>query len=71
VGGVGIDLIFGVLPGMLLIKYGAGKVRFFGYVIVICFSIVLMYELGQELGMLHIHPDVEYWNVSHKGMTLH
>ena len=69
VGGVGIDLIFGVLPGMLLIKYGAGKIRFFGYVIVICFSIVLVYELGQELGLLHIHPDAEYWNVSHKGLT--
>ena len=71
VGGVGIDLIFGVLPGMLLIKYGTGKIRFFGYVIVFCFSIVLMYELGQELGVLHIHPDAEYWNVSHKGMTPH
>ncbi|MCP4576060.1 MAG: tryptophan/tyrosine permease [Deltaproteobacteria bacterium] len=71
VGGVGIDLIFGILPGGLLIKYGRGKVRVFGYVIVVCFSAVLMYELGQEFGLLHIHPDVEYWNVSHKNMVPH
>ena len=71
VGGVGIDLIFGILPGGLLIKYGRGKVRVFGYVIVACFCVVLMYELGQEFGLLHIHPDVEYWNVSYKNMVPH
>ena len=71
VGGVGIDLIFGILPGTLLIKYGRGKVRAYGYVIIICFSVVLMYELGQEFDLLHIHPEVEYWNVSHKGMSHH
>ena len=56
VGGVGIDVIFGILPGVLLIKYGRGNFRFFGYVIVICFSVVLAYELAQELGLLHIQP---------------
>ncbi|MBT3257927.1 MAG: tryptophan/tyrosine permease [Deltaproteobacteria bacterium] len=71
VGGVGIDLIFGILPGWLLIKYGRGKVRVLGYVIVACFSVVLIYELGQELGLLHIRPHVEYWNVSHKSIVPH
>jgi len=71
VGGVGIDLIFGILPGALLVKYGRGKVRTYGYIIIVCFSVVLMYELGQELGLFHINPDVEYWNVSHEGMTPH
>ena len=59
VGGVGIDLIFGILPGVLLIKYDGGKTKALGYVIVACFSVVLMYELGQGLGLLHIHPDAE------------
>ncbi len=65
VGGVGIDFIFGILPGVLLIKYASGKTRIWGYIIVACFSVVLVYELGQELGLLHIHPDAEYWNVFH------
>jgi tyrosine-specific transport protein len=69
VGGVGIDVIFGILPGALLIKYGTGKVRAIGVVIVLCFCVVLIYEMGQELGMLHIKPEVEYWNVSHRGVS--
>jgi len=64
VGGIGIDLIFGILPGILLIKYCQGKKRAYGYFIVACFAVVLIYELGQEFGMLHIHPDAEYWNVN-------
>ncbi|MCJ7683793.1 MAG: hypothetical protein MUO68_05815 [Desulfobacteraceae bacterium] len=63
VGGIGIDLIFGILPGILLIKYCQGKKRAYGYFIVACFAVVLVYELGQEFGLLHIHPDAEYWNV--------
>ena len=62
VGGVGIDLIFGILPGVLLIKYSQGKKRAYGYFIVVCFAIVLFYELGQESGLLHISPHAEYWN---------
>ncbi len=62
VGGVGIDLIFGILPGALLIKYNRGKKRAYGYFIVACFAVVLFYELGQELGLLHISPNAEYWN---------
>ena len=62
VGGVGIDLIFGILPGALLIKYNRGKKRAYGYFIVACFAVVLLYELGQELGLLHISPNAEYWN---------
>ena len=54
VGGVGIDLSFGILPGALLIKYSRGKKRAYGYFIVACFEGVLFYELDQELGLLLI-----------------
>ncbi len=62
VGGVGIDIIFGILPGVLLIKYGRGTKRAFGCFIVACFTVVLFFELGQEFGFLAISPHSEYWN---------
>ncbi len=63
VGGVGVGTLFGILPGMLLIKQGApgSMMKKAGYGLVIFFLIVLVVELMQETGMLHISPDVEYW----------
>lgn len=66
-GGVGINILFGILPGVLLIKYANGRAmhRWSGMVLVALFSIVLAIELGQEMGLLHISPDVEYWTAKH------
>lgn len=63
VGGVGIGTLFGILPGLLLVKQGApgSMARKIGYSLVCFFTIVLVVEVLQELGMLHISPDVEYW----------
>ncbi len=65
VGGVGIGLIFGVFPGVLLVKYSSRRGRLLGWVIVVAFAAVLVFELAQEFGLLQIHPDVEYWSVRH------
>ncbi|MDC0336410.1 tryptophan/tyrosine permease, partial [Pseudodesulfovibrio sp.] len=64
VGGVGVGTLFGILPGILLIKQGGpgSMMRKAGFGLVIFFLIVLIVEVMQELGMLHIHPDVEYWS---------
>lgn len=64
VGGVGVGTLFGILPGMLLIKQGepGSRTRRIGYGLVVFFTIVLVVEVMQELGMLHISPDVEYWS---------
>ncbi len=63
VGGVGECIIFGILPGFIVWKYstpGSFK-RMSGIVLIVCFSAVLLIELGQETGLLHLSPDVEYW----------
>lgn len=62
VGGVGIDLIFGILPAVLLIKYSRGKMRSFGWVLALAFGAILLLEIGQETGMSHLAPDLESWS---------
>lgn len=60
---MGVGTLFGILPGMLLIKQGASGswTKKAGYGIVAFFLIVLIVEVLQEMGILHISPDVEYW----------
>jgi tyrosine-specific transport protein len=64
VGGLGVGTLFGILPGLLLIRQGASgsRRRLAGWVVLAFFSFVLLVETGQELGMLNISPDAEYWN---------
>jgi len=66
-GGIGINILFGILPGVLLVKYGRPGTlkRIAGYVMIVAFALVLIVELGQEVGLLHISPDIEYWTASH------
>jgi tyrosine-specific transport protein len=61
VGGVGINTIFGILPGILLIKKG-GRARLGGYLLLAAFSFVMLFELGQEFNLIDLHPAAEYWN---------
>lgn len=64
VGGVGICIFFGILPGMLLLREGRGaKSKSLGWCMLLFFGVILAFELGQEFGLTHIHPDVEYWTV--------
>lgn len=66
-GGLGENILFGILPGMLLIRYSAkGSLRQkSGWFLVAAFGAVLLIELGQEFGLLTISPDVEYWTAAH------
>ena len=67
VGGVGIALLFGVLPGLLLFKDSQSTLgRSLGIVIVACFLVVLLFEMGQELGLLSIDADIEVWKAAQK-----
>jgi tyrosine-specific transport protein len=63
VGGTGVVLVFGVLPGLMVIKSKgkqAGWQRLGGYVLLCMFGLLILLELFQELGWLQIHPNVEY-----------
>lgn len=64
VGGFGIGTLFGVLPGILLVRQpGAGpRTRLAGYGIIVFFLCILFVEFEQEAGLLRISPDVEYWS---------
>jgi tyrosine-specific transport protein len=64
VGGFGVGTLFGILPGVLLVRRGApgSRTRRLGWLLVGVFVCVLLVELAQETGMLQISPDVEYWS---------
>ncbi|TIH13207.1 tryptophan/tyrosine permease [Marinifilum sp. JC120] len=64
VGGVGECIIFGILPGFIVWRYAPqGSIRkYSGMVLIVCFAAVLLIELGQEFGLLHLSPNVEYWS---------
>ncbi|ADU62076.1 MAG: tryptophan/tyrosine permease [Pseudodesulfovibrio sp.] len=64
VGGIGVGSLFGILPGLLLIRQGepGSRRRLAGWGIVCFFSVVLLVEIAQMTGLVHITPDVEYWN---------
>ncbi len=66
VGGIGVCVIFGVLPSLLLLREGrngpGGRKAFMGGLVMLTlFGIILCFSVAQEFGLTHIHPDVEYW----------
>jgi tyrosine-specific transport protein len=62
VGGVGIVVLFGVLPSVIYIKGSRSRgARCLGLAIFILFLFCFLLEIGQEAGMLSLRPDVEHW----------
>ncbi|MFP4213739.1 MAG: aromatic amino acid transport family protein [Desulfohalobiaceae bacterium] len=62
VGGVGIVILFGLLPGIIFVHKAKGRgKRFLGYFFLLLFALTLIFEVGKESGLLSIHPDVEHW----------
>lgn len=65
VGGIGLLLVFGCLPGLMILKdkrrLGLWR-RLGGYAIFCLFVLLIFLELLQELGWLQIHPNIEYWH---------
>lgn len=63
VGGIGIVVLFGILPSIIaIIRAGSARMRTLGVVMALVFGAFLVLELGQEFGMLRISPSIEYWN---------
>ena len=65
VGGIGMLLVFGFLPCLMVIKSKGKQAawqRLGGYVMLCIFGLLILLELSQELGWLQIHPNVEYWH---------
>ena len=62
-GGVGIGMVFGILPGMILIKmrkaFKPGLALGIG--VMLFFAVTMGMELLQETGQLEIKPHTEYW----------
>jgi len=61
VGGVGVNLLFGILPSCLLLRYGTKGARWSGAGMILAFLAILVLEVGQEFGLLSIAPEVESW----------
>ena len=69
VGGFGVMILFGLMPSIILVKRAKSlSRRLLGIVLVVLFLFCLVLETCQELGVLPIKPDVEYWkyNFTHR-----
>ncbi len=62
VGGVGICLLFGILPALLARRQATGGRRILAVAVFCLFGLILCFEAFQEFGLTHIHPDTEYWH---------
>ncbi len=63
-GGLGLGIFIGLAPALVLIlrrPQGWPAPRLWGVLLLVLFSVVIIMELGQEFGFLHIHPAVEHW----------
>lgn len=62
-GGLGIGIVFGILPGMMLIKarktFKPGLALSIG--VMLFFVVTMGMELLQETGRLEIKPHMEHW----------
>lgn len=62
-GGVGIVILFGILPSIIaMIRFHSFKIRILSVIMLVMFTAFLVFELGQEFGFLRIRPAVESWN---------
>jgi len=62
VGGIGIAVLFGILPCTIAYKRAKHRYRkVIAVVMLVVFTTFLLFEIAQETGMLDIKPYVEYW----------
>lgn len=62
VGGVGIVILFGILPGIIfIIKSSTPGRKILGIIMLVIFTFCLVFEIGQETGLLKIKPEIEHW----------
>lgn len=66
VGGVGIVVLFGILPAVIFIKKAsAPAAKAAGWILLLLFTACLLCEVGHETGRLQLRPHMEYWNAEH------
>lgn len=66
VGGLGVVLLFGLLPALVFFrqvrKQHQPVRQIIALLLCLTFTALILLECAQELGMLQIHPQVEYWD---------
>lgn len=66
VGGLGVVLLFGLLPALMLVRQSRREKNHFkqSAALLLCLicTVLIIFECGQELGFLQIKPQAEYWN---------
>lgn len=63
VGGVGIVVLFGILPAIIYLKKaGTARGRALAWIMLALFAACLAIEVLQESGLLRLRPEMEYWN---------
>lgn len=63
VGGVGIVVLFGILPAIICLKKAkTRRIRILAGLMMVLFAGCLAIEVLQECGWLHLRPEMEYWN---------
>jgi tyrosine-specific transport protein len=62
VGGVGIVILFGILPSIIFLKKSttSGE-KILGVIMLLLFLGCLACEIGQETGIMRIRPEMEHW----------
>ena len=57
VGGVGIVILFGILPSILaIIRAKTTSKRTLGIAMLILFTVFLLFQLGQQFGLIKFQP---------------
>jgi len=68
VGGIGIVILFGILPCLIAIIRPNRLFRILGVLVLIVFCFFLLIEFAREFGLLKLEPSIEYWkyNFTHR-----
>lgn len=69
VGGVGIVVLFGILPSILaIIKARSHGARALGAFMLVLFVTILLFQLAQQFGIMKLGPDMQSWTfgLAHK-----
>ena len=66
-GGVGVVIIFGILPAMMMIKRHHTTLRYItGWFLIIIFIAIMLMTIAKEANLITIKPHIEYWKSVHQ-----
>jgi len=65
-GGVGVVIIFGILPAMMMIKGRRTTLRYVtGCFLIVVFAAIMLMTIAKEGNLIKIKPDIEHWKTVH------